>query len=177
MAFNNLPPSRVPLPHPARPIPLLHPLGWAAISPNHAGHHRHCWFILTIIINFTFIIAPSISSTQSNLWWAWGGWRNKSSNAFSKWVILVNMEISVILGHEKTKIHNIIDYGKIDVFSVRTIIHIKNKMMGHLIWPFGVLLYKTFQKWDVPRWRKAGWMIVLTCQTHFFCNTGTILAQ
>ena len=49
------------------------------------------------------------------------------------WVILVNMEISVILGHEKTKIRNIIDYGKIDVFSVRTIIHIKNKMMGHLI--------------------------------------------
>ena len=48
-------------------------------------------------------------------------------------VILVNMEISVILGHEKTKIRNIIDYGKIDVFSVRTNIHIKNKMMGHLI--------------------------------------------
>ena len=47
--------------------------------------------------------------------------------------ILVNMEISVILGHEKTKIRNIIDYGKIDVFSVRTNIHIKNKMMGHLI--------------------------------------------
>ena len=49
------------------------------------------------------------------------------------WVNLVNMEISVILGHEKTKICNIIDYGKIDVFSVRTNIHIKNKMMGHLI--------------------------------------------
>ena len=49
------------------------------------------------------------------------------------WAILVNMEISVILGHEKTKIRNIIDYGKIDVFSVRTNIHIKNKMMGHLI--------------------------------------------
>ena len=49
------------------------------------------------------------------------------------WVILVNMEISVILGHEKTKIRNIIDYGKIDVFSVRINIHIKNKMMGHLI--------------------------------------------
>ena len=48
-------------------------------------------------------------------------------------VILVNVEICVILGHEKTKIHNIIDYGKIDVFSVRTNIHIKNKMMGHLI--------------------------------------------
>ena len=48
-------------------------------------------------------------------------------------VILVNMVISVILGHEKTKIRNIIDYGKIDVFSVRTIIHIKNKMMGNLI--------------------------------------------
>ena len=92
-------------------------------------------------------------------------------------VILVNMVISVILGHEKTKIHNIIDYGKIDVFSVGTNIYIKNKKMGHLIWPFGVLLYKTFQKWDVPRWRKAGWMIVVTCQTHFFCNTGTILAR
>ena len=51
----------------------------------------------------------------------------------SFWVILVNMVISVILGHEKTKIRNIIDYGKIDVFSVRTNIHIKNKMMGHLI--------------------------------------------
>ena len=50
-----------------------------------------------------------------------------------KRVILVNMEISVILGHEKTKIRNIIDYGKIDIFSVRTNIHIKNKMMGHLI--------------------------------------------
>ena len=48
-------------------------------------------------------------------------------------VILVNMEISVILGHEKTKIQNIIDYGKIDVFSVRTNIYIKNKKMGHLI--------------------------------------------
>ena len=47
--------------------------------------------------------------------------------------ILANMEISVILGHEKTKIRNIIDYGKIDVFSVRTNKYIKNKMMGHLI--------------------------------------------
>ena len=49
------------------------------------------------------------------------------------WVILVNMEISVILGHEITKIRNMIDYGKIDVFSVRTNIYIKNKKMGHLI--------------------------------------------
>ena len=48
-------------------------------------------------------------------------------------VILVNMEISVILGHEKTKIKNILDLGKIDVFSVRTNIYIKNKKMGHLI--------------------------------------------
>ena len=48
-------------------------------------------------------------------------------------VILVNMEISVILGHEKTKIQNMIDYGKIDVFSARTNIYIKNKKMGHLI--------------------------------------------
>ena len=51
----------------------------------------------------------------------------------TKGVILVNMEISVILGHEKTKIQNIKDYGKIDVFSVRTNIYIKNKKMGHLI--------------------------------------------
>ena len=49
------------------------------------------------------------------------------------WVILVNMVISVILGHEKTKIQNIIDLGKIDVFSVKTIIHNNNKKMGHLI--------------------------------------------
>ena len=48
-------------------------------------------------------------------------------------VILVNMVISVILGHEKTKIQNIIDLGKIDVFSVKTIIHSNNKKMGHLI--------------------------------------------
>ena len=51
----------------------------------------------------------------------------------SEWVILVNMVISVILGHEKTKIQNIIDLGKIDVFSVKTIIHNNNKKMGHLI--------------------------------------------
>ena len=43
------------------------------------------------------------------------------------------MEISVILGHEKTKTQNITDYGKIDVFSVRTNIYVKNKKMGHLI--------------------------------------------
>ena len=55
-----------------------------------------------------------------------------------KWVILVNMVISVILGHEKTKIQNIIDLEMIDVFSVKTIIHSNNKKMGHLIWPLGV---------------------------------------
>ena len=49
------------------------------------------------------------------------------------WVILVNMEISVILGHEKTKIQIMIACGKIDVYSVRTNIYIKNKKMGHLI--------------------------------------------
>ena len=43
------------------------------------------------------------------------------------------MVISVILGHEKNKIQNILDLGKIDVFSVRTNIYIKNKKMGHLI--------------------------------------------
>ena len=48
-------------------------------------------------------------------------------------VILVNMVISVILGHEKTKIQNIIDYGKIGVFSVRPNIYIKNKNVGYLI--------------------------------------------
>ena len=56
-----------------------------------------------------------------------------STSHFCRWVILVNMEISVILGHEKTKIKNIKDYGKIDIFSVRTNIYIKNKKMGHLI--------------------------------------------
>ena len=61
-------------------------------------------------------------------------------------VILVNMEISIILGHEKTKIQNILDLEKIDVFSVRTNIYIKNKKMGHLILHFVILLYKTFQK-------------------------------
>ena len=49
------------------------------------------------------------------------------------WVILVNMVISVILGHAKTKIQNIIDLEMIDVFSVKTIIHSNNKKMGHLI--------------------------------------------
>ena len=43
------------------------------------------------------------------------------------------MVISVILGHEKTKIQNILDLGKIDVFSVRTNIYINNKKVGHLI--------------------------------------------
>ena len=56
-----------------------------------------------------------------------------SSAQRSEGVILVNMVISVILGHEKTKIQNIIDLGKIDVFSVKTIIHNNNKKMGHLI--------------------------------------------
>ena len=42
-------------------------------------------------------------------------------------VILVNMVISVILGHEKTKIQNMLDLGKIDVFFVRTNIYIKKK--------------------------------------------------
>ena len=43
------------------------------------------------------------------------------------------MVISVILGHEKTKIQKIIDLGKIDAFSVRTNIYIKNKKVVHLI--------------------------------------------
>ena len=43
------------------------------------------------------------------------------------------MIISVILGHEKTKIQKIIDLGKIDVFSLRTNTYIKNKKMDHLI--------------------------------------------
>ena len=43
------------------------------------------------------------------------------------------MVISVIFGHEKNKIQKIIDLGKIDAFSVRTNIYIKNKKMGHLI--------------------------------------------
>ena len=59
--------------------------------------------------------------------------RQEYEGAIARRVILVNMVISVILGHEKTKIQNIIDLGKIDVFSVKTIIHNNNKMMGHLI--------------------------------------------
>ena len=55
------------------------------------------------------------------------------SPPFTARVILVNMVICVILGHEKTKIQNILDLGKIDVFSVRANIYIKNKKMGHLI--------------------------------------------
>ena len=43
------------------------------------------------------------------------------------------MEISVILGHETTKIQNIIDKEKIGVFSIGTNIYIKNIKMGHLI--------------------------------------------
>ena len=58
---------------------------------------------------------------------AWEGGKKE------KRVILVNMVISVILGHEKTKIQNIIDLEMIDVFSVKTIIHSNNKKMGHLI--------------------------------------------
>jgi hypothetical protein len=71
--------------------------------------------MLIIIAKMTMMIT---------IWWQ----VNKNTG-----VILVNMEISVILGHEKTKIQNILDLGKIDVFSVRTNIYIKNKKMGHLI--------------------------------------------
>ena len=60
---------------------------------------------------------------------------------------------------------------RLTFFSVRTDTYINDKKMGHLISPFWILLYKTFQKWDVPRWRKAGWMIVVTCHTHFFFAT------
>ena len=45
------------------------------------------------------------------------------------------MVISVIFGHEKNKIQKIIDVRKIDAFSVRTNIYLKNKKMGHLIRP------------------------------------------
>ena len=55
-------------------------------------------------------------------------------------VILVNMVMSVILGHEKTKIHEKIDCGKIDAFSVRNNTYTKNKKMGYLIGPFVVFL-------------------------------------
>ena len=60
-------------------------------------------------------------------------WPRHRGINLSIWVILVNMVMSVILGHEKTKIQNILDLGKIDIFSDRTNIYIKNKKMGHLI--------------------------------------------
>ena len=76
--------------------------------------------------------------------------------------------MSVILWHEKTKIQKIIGCGNFDVFSVKTIIHNNIKKMGHLIWSLGVQLHAISWKWDVTRWHKAGWMIVVTCQTLFF---------
>ena len=36
-------------------------------------------------------------------------WVGKHDYKINTWAILVNMEISVILGHEKTKIQNILD--------------------------------------------------------------------
>ena len=55
------------------------------------------------------------------------------------------MVISVILGHEKTKIQNILDLGKIDVFSVRTNIYIKNKKWATLFNPFGSCYTRLFK--------------------------------
>ena len=50
------------------------------------------------------------------------------------------MVISVILGHEKTKIQNILDLGESDVFSVRTNIYIKNKSLPVVVhWAKNVL--------------------------------------
>ena len=54
----------------------------------------------------------------------------KSSTSRGIPMILV---MSVILWHEKTKIHKIIGCGNFDVFSVKTIIHNNIKKMGHLI--------------------------------------------
>ena len=91
--------------------------------------------------------------------------------------IQVILVMSVILWHEKTKIRKIIGFGNFDVISVKTIIHNNIKKMGHLIWSLGVQLHAISWKWDVTRWHKAGWMIVVTCQTLFFCHKGTISAQ
>ena len=60
-------------------------------------------------------------------------------------VILVNMVISVILGHEKTKIQNILDLGKIDIFSVRTNIYIKNKKWATSFDPLGSCCTRLFK--------------------------------
>ena len=62
-----------------------------------------------------------------------GGKKTAAHHMSDTRVILVNMVMSAILGHEKTKIQNILDLGKIDIFSDRTNIYIKNKKMGHLI--------------------------------------------
>ena len=45
---------------------------------------------------------------------------------------MVILVMSVILGHEKTKIHKMIDFGKIDFFSVRTNTYIKKKRWATL---------------------------------------------
>ena len=116
------------------------------------------------------------------LWTSWEvvlGWSGRGGLGWSphRRGILVIMVMSVILWHEKTKIRKIIGFGNFDVISVKTIIHNNIKKMGHLIWSLGVQLHAISWKWDVTRWHKAGWMIVVTCQTLFFCHKGTISAQ
>ena len=113
-------------------------------------------------------------AVYSDKWW--GGWW-EAGVYDNIWGIQVILVMSVILWHEKTKIQKIIGCGNFDVFSVKTIIHNNIKKMGHLIWSLGVQLHAISWKWDVTRWHKAGWMIVVTCQTLFFCHKGTISAQ
>ena len=116
---------------------------------------------------------PTVPDYMKVLKWLW---KKYSSNTLY-WGIQVILVMSVILWHEKTKIQKIIGCGNFDVFSVKTIIHNNIKKMGHLIWSLGVQLHAISWKWDVTRWHKAGWMIVVTCQTLFFCHKGTISAQ
>ena len=118
---------------------------------------------------------PSMSTIVCPLLAAWPS--NCRVLDQSRWGIQVILVMSVILWHEKTKIQKIIGCGNFNVFSVKTIIHNNIKKMGHLIWSLGVQLHAISWKWDVTRWHKAGWMIVVTCQTLFFCHKGTISAQ
>ena len=103
---------------------------------------------------------PSMSTIVCPLLAAWPS--NCRVLDQSRWGIQVILVMSVILWHEKTKIQKIIGCGNFDVFSVKTIIHNNIKKMGHLIWSLGAQLHAISWKWDVTRWHKAGWMIVVT---------------
>ena len=147
---------------------------WQSIVTFWKNVFASCWIldsVLTSVVDFGNFLAPSTSAFYPF------SPATPCMTIFIYRGILVIMVMSVILWHEKTKIRKIIGFGNFDVISVKTIIHNNNKKMGHLILPLGVYIHAISWKWDVTRWHKASWMIVVTCQTRFFCHIGTISAQ